>query len=164
MFMKQISSEKYTIAWFKLAECVSRGERERALGVYRLLSHSIGDPAYVCQLEGDILLAFGDVKQAIHMYQEAINCYMHASKLLEAAAVYNHLITLEPTMLNYYLALITLYYDLGLTTRIDFYLDKVISILVATPQRHEIEKVLGALREINETYYCYVDEYLREKE
>jgi hypothetical protein len=37
--MKQTQVDKHTIAWFKIAECVSRGEKERALGVYRLLSH-----------------------------------------------------------------------------------------------------------------------------
>ncbi len=66
--MKQVPSGKYTIAWFKLAECVSRGEKERALGVYRLLSHSLDDSALVCQLEGDIFLSFNDKQQAVTNY------------------------------------------------------------------------------------------------
>ena len=51
-------SDKYTIAWFKLAECVAKGEKEKAFGVYRLLMHSLEDQAYAYQLEGDLLDAF----------------------------------------------------------------------------------------------------------
>ena len=36
--MKAISCEKQSIAWFKLAECVERGEKERALNLFRLLT------------------------------------------------------------------------------------------------------------------------------
>ena len=60
MVKKIENSQKYSIAWFKLAECVGRKEKERALAVYRLLSHSIGDEALTTHLEGDILLSFDD--------------------------------------------------------------------------------------------------------
>ena len=58
--MKHLPSDKYNVAWFKLAECVARGEKEKALGVYRLLVHSLDEPAFIRQLEGDLLLAFKD--------------------------------------------------------------------------------------------------------
>ena len=58
--MKQIPSDKYNVAWFTLAECVSRGEKVRAMSLYRLLVHSIKDGAFACQLKGDLLLAFRD--------------------------------------------------------------------------------------------------------
>ena len=44
----------YSVAWFKLAEFVTRKEKERAFGVYRLLSHSIADRAFAAQLEACI--------------------------------------------------------------------------------------------------------------
>ena len=72
--MKQAVSNKYNIAWFKLADCVSRGEKERAFGVYRLLSHSLDDQALARQLEGDLLLAFQD-DGAVDKYREAVNLY-----------------------------------------------------------------------------------------
>ena len=40
------------------SQCVARKEKERALGVYRLLSHSFDDLAFARQLEGDIFSFF----------------------------------------------------------------------------------------------------------
>jgi hypothetical protein len=93
--MKQVLSDKYNIAWFKLAECIARGEKERALGVYRLLSHSLGDIAFANQLEGDILLFFNDIN-AIQKYNQAAHLYVQDARILQAAAVYEHLIELDP--------------------------------------------------------------------
>lgn len=95
--MKQsYQQNKYSIAWFKIADFVSRGEKERALGVYRLLSHSIEDSAVVLQLEADILLSCNDEQQALIKYQAAATLYQQVGKLLEALAVYSHLLTLVP--------------------------------------------------------------------
>src|SRR6185295_6125944 len=94
--MRNVPPDKYNIAWFKLAECVSRGERERALGVYRLLAHSIGNPAFESQLEGDLYLSFQDVQAAIAKYQEAVRLYRQSGRVLQSAAVLEHLITLQP--------------------------------------------------------------------
>ncbi|BDC34423.1 hypothetical protein Noda2021_03810 [Candidatus Dependentiae bacterium Noda2021] len=88
--MRQASSDKYTIAWFKLAECVARGEREKALGVYRLLSHSIDDPAYAIQLEADILLTFGDYVSAGQKYYESALLYRANGRYTQAAALCEH--------------------------------------------------------------------------
>lgn len=88
--MKQIASEKYTIAWFKLAECVARGEREKAFGVYRLLAHSLPDQAYMYQLEGDLLHSFDDAA-AWEKYYLAAATYAHEQRWYEAAGIYEHL-------------------------------------------------------------------------
>ena len=69
--MNQVVADKYNIAWFKLADCVARGEKERALGVFRLLSHSFDDPALARQLHGDLLLSFRD-ERAQEKYEEAV--------------------------------------------------------------------------------------------
>ncbi len=94
--MKSLVTEKKTIAWFTLAECVSRGERERAFGVYRLLSHSLDDRALALQLEGDLFCAFKMSHEALEKYDKAMKLYKHAGKLLEAAAVCEHMRILEP--------------------------------------------------------------------
>ncbi len=97
--MNQIQANKYSIAWFKLAECVSRRERERALGVYRLLAHSFDDNmAIVYQLEGDIMLAFNEVENAINKYVQAAQLYEKQGELVQAIAVYDHIITLQPSV------------------------------------------------------------------
>src|SRR5665647_217414 len=100
MGMKQVPPDKYTIAWFKLAEYVARGEKERALGVYRLLCYSFDDKAFACQLEGDILWSFND-RSASDKYFQAAQLYMADAKNLQAAAVYEHLVTLNPGCLEY---------------------------------------------------------------
>src|SRR5437899_218534 len=92
--MRYFPSDKYNVAWFKLAECVSRGEKERALGVYRLLAHSLNDSAFARQLQGDILLSFNDVAGAVEHYRTAATLYQQDERLLEAAAVYEHIVNL----------------------------------------------------------------------
>lgn len=91
--MKQGASDAYNVAWFKLAECVARGEKERALGVYRLLAHSLNDKALAMQLEADILLAFS-LDEALEKYQQAADCYAQTARLFKAACVYEHILVL----------------------------------------------------------------------
>jgi predicted negative regulator of RcsB-dependent stress response len=67
--------DKFNVAWFKLAEFVGRKEKERALSVYRLLSHSLPDDAFAAQLEGDLFLAFCDDERAVDAYQKAARLY-----------------------------------------------------------------------------------------
>ena len=90
--MKQeFHQDKYSIAWFKLAECVSRKEKERALAVFRLLSHSIDDPAMVAHLEADLLFTFED-DAAISCYQKAIELYQQCERYGVAMGICNHLL------------------------------------------------------------------------
>lgn len=107
--MKRISSDKYTIAWFKLSEIISRGEKERALGMYRLLAHSLDNSAFAKQLEGDILLFFND-NAAHEKYREAVQIYLKQERFLEAAMLYEHLLSIgvKPSE-NYFLDLIEWY-------------------------------------------------------
>ena len=94
--MRQEQSGKRNVAWFTLAECVSRGEKERALGVYRLLSHSLDDSAVIAQLEGDLLWAFNDTT-ALEKYYIAASRYQHDGRYREALTVLEHSRTLSPT-------------------------------------------------------------------
>lgn len=106
--MRQVRSDKSNVAWFALAECISRGEKERALGVYRLLSHSFDDCALKVQLEADILWSFRD-EGAIKKYQEAAEMFAKERRLLEATAVFEHVATLAPRSLYVLDTLIQLY-------------------------------------------------------
>lgn len=88
--MRYIPTDKYTVAWFKLAECVAKGEKEKAFGVYRLLMHSLEDKAYAQQLEGDLLGAFQD-ERALEKYEHAAHLYMANNRWKEAIALYEEL-------------------------------------------------------------------------
>ena len=87
--MRLLSSGSYNIAWFKLADFVVRGEKERALSVYKLLMHSVQDSAFSYKLEGDILLAFDD-DEALERYHCAANIYKKNKQLQEAISIYEH--------------------------------------------------------------------------
>lgn len=90
------ATEKYSVAWFKLAEYVSRKEKERAFAIYRLLVHSLSNPALAAQLEGDLLYAFNDEKAA-EAYSRAIIFYEQNRQYGEAAFVCERVRTLFPT-------------------------------------------------------------------
>ncbi len=85
--MKINCREKSSVAWFKLAEYVGRGERERALTLYRLLTHSLVDQAFIKKLEADLWLSF-DAKEAEQYYRNAAHLYKKAQKFEEAFQIY----------------------------------------------------------------------------
>lgn len=109
--MKLLSSGSHSIAWFKLADIVSRGEKERALSVYKLLMHSIADQAFAYQLEGDILLAFDD-HSAIDRYHSAANLYKKNGDYQKAIAVYEH-VALYKSDVKILESLLDVYHVLG---------------------------------------------------
>ena len=181
--MKQVSSDKYNVAWFRLAECVSRGEKERALGVYRLLSHSLDDPALVVQLEADILWAFND-KQALEKYQEAAELYKKDQRMLEAASVYEHLITMKQESVEYLGNLIELYDHLSfdqkgfccheqmvfallkdkesLPEKIVLHIKKAIEGFMQHNKTKELQQFLSKLQVVHENYYQEAIRYIKE--
>lgn len=92
------AQDKYSVAWLKLAEYVSRGQKERALGVYRLLAHSFDNQAIAHQLEGDILLACNEKESAIIQYDQAAQAYQERGEFTQALAVYDHILLLQPSV------------------------------------------------------------------
>lgn len=118
--MKQQPSESYSVAWFKLAEFVSRGEKIRAMGLYRLLAHSLDDQALILQLEGDLLRSFDDHK-AVERYERAAQSYKASGRLMEAVSVYEHLIVMQPEHHAYRQAAVILYQELAITERASYH-------------------------------------------
>lgn len=112
VLMKHMDSDqKYVIAWFKIAEYVNRGEKERALGVYRLLSHSIDDPSLVLQLEADILYACQD-ERCFDIYYKAALDYLKKEKKGQAAALFEQMLLVKPDAMAIRSQLVTLYIKL----------------------------------------------------
>lgn len=98
-----------SVAWFKLAELIMRREREKALSVYRLLSHSFENRAYALQLEGDILWYLDD-KNCTEKYKEAALLYQKEKAWYDAIAVYEHLHTIVSS--SDHLTILLRYYTL----------------------------------------------------
>jgi len=144
--MKQIPSDKYNVAWFTLAECVSRGEKVRAMSLYRLLAHSIKDSAFTCQLKGDLLLAFRDTT-AIELYEEAAEIYIKDKRFLEAIGVYEHLLTLEPENYRYIKALVKLYKTLKIDSKSDAYLQLLFQKLSISQESKTVGDIIDQVEE-----------------
>lgn len=140
--MKQSENQK-SLAWFKLAEFVQRGEKERALGVYKLLALSLEDLAFAHQLEGDILLAFDD-QGAKAKYFQAAQIYLSQNNFMAALGTLNHLALLEPTNLIYWQMLTDLY--------LDHYLDKSYLHLKNIVNCEQIQYAQECLKLIAERY------------
>lgn len=98
--MKQISSEKSSVAWFRLAECLKRKERERAFLLYRLLMHSFDDNAFLKKLEGDMWIDF-DEQEATVCYIASAHHYKQRHEYYEAYLMYKKLCDIHPQSLMY---------------------------------------------------------------
>jgi tetratricopeptide (TPR) repeat protein len=159
--MKQTQSDKHMIAWFKIADCVSRGEKERALGVYRLLSHSFNDTAVARQLEGDIYLSFGEQELAIPLYLQAIEWYQKSQRFLEAVAVCEHLIAINPDDAMVRREAIKLYNLLGNVPKIHEHIEKALDVILATGQDHNIQEFLSVMRGYSEELYEHGFGYIK---
>lgn len=151
--MRFLPSDKYNVAWFKLAECVSRGERERALGVYRLLAHSFDDTAFSRQLEGDILLAFDDIAGALDRYHEAVVLYQQSQRILEAAAICEHLIVLDPQKQEYITMLAEFYGELNIAVKAATYTHMACALALA---QNDLPQMAGLLEQLER--YASVEE------
>ena len=162
--MKQVPLDRYSVAWFKLAECVSRGEKERALGVYRLLSHSIDDQAFKYQLEGDILLSFNDIQQATEKYLQAINSYKQTERLFEMAALYGHLITIQPNKHEHHVHMVNIYHELKLESKVFSHIEAALDLLVQEPNPMILSQFLSTIQILSENYHEYACEYVQAKE
>jgi tetratricopeptide (TPR) repeat protein len=141
------SSDKYNLAWFKLAECVTRGERERALGVYRLLAHSLDDRAVALQLEGDILLAFKDIPLAVERYRAAAQAYVQSEKLHHAAAIYDHILVLQPDNHACLLGAIRVYRQLPTHARLELSIDAGVRAIINMRELQHVDAYVQELAE-----------------
>lgn len=140
--MRQLPSDKYNVAWFKLAEFVARGERERALGLYKLLIHSFDDHALALQLEGDLLLSFNDHNAACQKYREASQVYSQDKRYIEAAAVYEHVLMLDQNCHEDIITIIALYEQLTVFPRLLLYLEKLCMRYIHLKQFDQLDFVL----------------------
>lgn len=92
--MKLCPSNNSCVAWFKLAECVNRGEKERALNMFNLLMHSVKDKALGFQLQGDMLSAFDD-PQALECYYHAAEMYIFNQQFIQAIGAYEQALLID---------------------------------------------------------------------
>ncbi len=149
MEQRQQGQKERSVAWFKLADLIARGEREKALSVFRLLSHSFSDKAYVLQVEGDMLWFMEDEQACFEKYKQAAFLYQKEKRWVDAVAVYEHLRTMRPTAIEPLTALLALYALLDWPERCQ---ERFANLLTLFKQRlidaPQLEKVLHDIIEI----------------
>jgi len=143
--VEQRSSDKYTIAWFKLAQCIVSGQKERALGIYRLLAHSLNDKALVHQLEGDIFLSFHDNEPAAAAYLHAAKTYQQDNRLFEAALIFDHLTVLQPQLMGHGQKAIEIYTKLNKPDTAHQRLNALCAELIAKQEWEQCLQLIGSL-------------------
>ncbi|MBM3886836.1 hypothetical protein FJ364_02795 [Candidatus Dependentiae bacterium] len=111
-----------SVAWYKLADLIARGEREKALSVYRLLAHSFDDKAYALQLEGDVLLALSDDRSKEKYFQAAF-LYKDEKRWIDAVSLAEHLLVLYPKDLQLMLFVSYCYAALDMINKVTYYVD-----------------------------------------
>ncbi len=138
--MKTLTSESYNIAWFKLADFVARGEKERALSVMRLFMHSVSNEALTQQLEGDILLAFND--HTVHdRYYSAANLFKKSGNLHQAANAYQQALEFKDNEQILEL-LLEIYAQLKLKTKLSNTCTKIAKIMLQKNSFKELQIIL----------------------
>jgi|ERR1700733_404284 len=147
--MRYASNDKYTIAWFKLAECVAKGEKEKAFGVYRLLKHSLDDEAYAYQLEGDLLGAFQD-ERATEKYAHAAQLYYQNHRFKEAADLYEELFLFMPENEQYVSKLIDVCKH---NKSNEFFKNKLFKVVEVLKQKQIYHSLILIFEQLSEIVY-----------
>ena len=110
--------------------------------MYRLLSHFLVDPALVCQLESDIVLSFNDKQQAANHYYQAAQLYKKDNRILESAAIYEHLLVIKPENKKYRIVIIDLYNQLNIQSKVKAHAMVLVGYLLQNERLDAIEKIM----------------------
>ncbi len=157
--MTQLPSDKFNVAWFKLAEFVTRKEKERALHIYRLLVHSLPDEAFAQQLEGDLLWSFNDAK-AVECYIKAAALYEKRADFIQAAAVYEHILSIAPRVPEYVLKAILIYEQLNNREKITQLLSSLLDTVMDKP---DLAPVLTKISSVSDQLHEQAIDYIKNK-
>lgn len=93
--VKQAAVGATCVAWFKLADVIARGEKERALVIYRLFSHSLRDNALCTQLQGDLLWEFQD-RRCLKFYEQAAKLSADSGDYVQEIVLYEIMNAIDP--------------------------------------------------------------------
>ncbi len=93
--MDQLFTNRSTIAWFTLAECVLRKEQTKAFKSLKLLSYLVKDQALALQLEGDLFLAFNELEKALACYVQAVELFEKHKKNAASERLHKLIISLS---------------------------------------------------------------------
>ncbi len=140
--MEPVLREKCQVAWFKLAEFINRGEKERALTIYKLLMHTVDQRAYAQHLEADLLFFFND-PAAIDSYKAAAQLYCAERNIAQAVAIYERLARLYLERPEFLARLVVLYQELGHPVRTFVGIQQLIELFVVAQKIDSIRQAIA---------------------
>jgi tetratricopeptide (TPR) repeat protein len=123
-----------------------------------LLSHSLDDRALALQLEADLFCAFNMSTEALEKYDKAMKIYKQAGKLLEAAAVCEHIRLLDAHNLSYAQHALELYSSLQFEERAA---DLLVLLVTTYVKQGSYDAACGVAAAIDELHnygkqgFCY---------
>jgi len=127
----QFVQEHCSIAWFKLAELIARKEKERALGIHRLLVHAIADDAYSLQLKGDLLYALYDKERALDAFQASVTAYAKTNRFEQAAFLSEQVLWMMGELYQWRVSAIMYFAELKLMSRLTYHVNILVPLVVA---------------------------------
>jgi hypothetical protein len=123
------SQNTSSVAWFKLANLIEKREKEKALNVFRLLTHSLRDRAYSLQLEGDILWSLDESALAHEKYVHSALLYQKDKRWIHAVSLYESLLANNPNDCTTLASVIICYGHLGWENKFKEKLDKICELI-----------------------------------
>lgn len=150
--MNPIGERNKSIAWFNLQEYIKKGEREKTLNIYKLLSLSISNDAFKYKLLGDILSTLNENENAIKNYINSAKEYLNQNNLNLALEIIN---LLEKKEIN--IKQKNNYIEILIKSNLEKKAEKEIYNLITTCIKDKnfnfIEQTLKNAKNISNTFY-----------
>ena len=93
------ASVSKNLAWFKLSEFISRGEKERAFSIYKVLMLAFDNQGYCLLVEGDLHASFDENQEALSKYLEAAKIYELQKNTFLQSVVYESIVKVSKNLL-----------------------------------------------------------------
>ncbi len=141
------ASVEQNLAWFKLFEFISRGEKERAFGVYKVLMLAFDSKPFCLLVEGDLHATFDENSEAIQKYLEAAKLYEENQETFLASIAYES-VTKISSKTTYWKKLLQLYKEIGYQPKVVHALKNIFFLYLKNKNEDEAKEVLLNLKEL----------------
>lgn len=149
------ASVSKNLAWFKLSEFISRGEKERAFSIYKVLILAFDNKAFCLLVEGDLHANFHENQEALSKYLEAARLYESEQDTFLQSIAYESIVKVSKS-LNYWKKLLELYQLIGYKRKILFALKTIFYISLENKSEAEAKEALDQV--------CKLDSCMEEEE
>lgn len=83
----EMTANQYALSWQKLIELIIFKQKAEALGLAKLLGHTMGDRIGALQLQADIYSIFNETEKAIALYIKVSELYAKVSKQQQSSII-----------------------------------------------------------------------------